>query len=116
MAQLIPICGPRIRPGRSFVLSIAIASALATPVAVRADCALEIELLGQDLGRAKITQYQGQQLAPFVDEALRYCRTGHDGLAVQSVEKARRVAALPKRDPLDEEPEPALQDTANTRR
>ena len=81
-------------------------SFLAAPVRpARADCGLELELLGSDLGKVKITQNQGQQLAPFVDQALRYCRTGHDTLAVQSIEKARAIAQIPKRDPLDE-PEP----------
>jgi hypothetical protein len=116
MPQSTALRRPRTRAGGTLILSLAGVAVLALPAAARADCALEIELLGQDLGRMKLTQHQGQQLAPFVDEALRYCRTGHDGLALESIEKARRVVALPKRDPLDEEPEPALQDAATMRR
>jgi hypothetical protein len=67
-----------------------------------ADCALELELLGRDLGKVKISQAQGQQLAPFVDSALRYCRTGHEQLAVQAIEKARAIARIPRQDELDE--------------
>lgn len=68
-----------------------------------ADCRLELELLAADLGKVKITQAQGQQLAPFVDAALRYCRTGHETLAVRSIDKAREIARAPKRDPLEPE-------------
>jgi hypothetical protein len=78
------------------------ASVLTLPLgAAHADCRLELELLGSDLGKVKITQNQGQQLAPFVDEALRYCRTGHEGLAERSIEKARAIAQIPRRDELD---------------
>jgi hypothetical protein len=77
------------------------ASLLLLPAIAGADCRLELELLGSDLSKVKITQSQGQQLAPFVDEALRYCRTGHEGLAERSIEKARAIAKIPRRDELD---------------
>jgi hypothetical protein len=93
-------------PGTNALL---LAATLAFASAAQADCRLELELLGSDLGKVKITQTQGQQLAPFVDEALRYCRTGHDQLAVQSIEKARNIARIPKRDELDPEPVPDTQ-------
>ena len=87
--------------------ALAVAAALASRSA-HADCTLELELLGSELRQVRITQLQGQQLAPFVEDALRYCRTGHDALAVQAIDKARTIAHISRRDPLDEPPaEPA---------
>ena len=88
-------------------VALAITAVLASRGA-HADCTLELELLGTELRQVRITQLQGQQLAPFVEDALRYCRTGHDALAVQAIDKARTIAHITRRDPLDEAPaEPA---------
>ena len=76
--------------------------------AALADCRLELELLGQDLHEAKLTQTQKFDLAAQVDLALKHCRTGNEQAAMDDLAKARRVAGVPKRDLL----EPGAPDTA----
>jgi hypothetical protein len=91
---------------RKAIASIALVAPLG---AAHADCRLELELLGAALSqaRATISQAQGQQLAPFVEDALRYCRTGHEAQAVRAIERARAIAGVPKRDALEPESETA---------
>jgi hypothetical protein len=69
--------------------------------AALADCRLELELLGQDLHEAKLTQTQKFDLAAQVDLALKHCRTGNEQAAMEDLAKARRVAGVPKRDWLE---------------
>jgi len=91
-------------------LSAAAAGLLAfllAPAAL-ADCRLELELLGHDLHDKKLTENQKFGLAAWVDLALKHCRTGHEQAAMDDIAKARRVAGIPKRDPLDDlDPVPA---------
>lgn len=72
--------------------------------AALADCRLELELLGQDLHEAKLTQTQKFDLAAQVDLALKHCRTGNERAAMEDLAKARRVAGVPKRDWLESDP------------
>ena len=67
-----------------------------------ADCRLELELLSRDLKGLALTEAQVQQMAPFVDDALKRCRVGREDAAVVYLDKARAVAGIPKKvDDLD---------------
>lgn len=87
--------------------ALGLLAAVLSPAAV-ANCALELELLGQDLREAKLTQTQKFDLAAWIDLALKHCRTGHEREALDDLAKARRAVGIPKKDPLDEpDPVPA---------
>lgn len=88
----------------------ALGLALGASGSATAGCELELELLAADLKGVKVTEAQAFQLAPHVEDALRYCRTGHEGLGLRSIEKARMVAGIPEPDPLDS---PADRDAAD---
>ncbi len=76
---------------------------LALPSLASADCRLELELLGRDLKGLALTDTQIQQMAPFVDDALKRCRVGREDAAVVFLDKARAVAGIPKKpDDLDQ--------------
>jgi hypothetical protein len=91
----------RLSPATAGLLAFLLAPA------ARADCRLELELLGHDLQDKKLTENQKFGLAAQVDLALKHCRTGHEQAAMEDIAKARRVAGVPKKDPLDElEPVP----------
>lgn len=67
-----------------------------------ADCRIELELLSRDLKGVALTDTQIQQMAPFVDDALKRCRVGREDAAVVYLDKARAVAGIPKKvDDLD---------------
>jgi hypothetical protein len=68
----------------------------------RADCRLEVELLGVDLKGVVLTEQQKQQLAPLVDDALKRCRLGREDAALHYLDKARAVAGITRKpDDLD---------------
>jgi hypothetical protein len=90
-------CAAAILRGAAACIGLA---AVATPTAARGACELELELLGADLKRVEITEAQAFQVAPHVDDALRYCRTGHERLGLRAIEKARAAARIPPRDEL----------------
>jgi hypothetical protein len=76
--------------------------ALGAAAAARADCRLEIELLGADLRGVVLTESQKLQLAPRVDDALKHCRIGREDAAQRYIEKARAVAGIARKpDDLD---------------
>lgn len=64
---------------------------------VRADCRLELELLGADLKGIVLTEQQKLQLAPFVDDALKRCRLGREDAAQYYLDKARAVAGITRK-------------------
>lgn len=69
----------------------------------RADCRLEVELLGADLKGVALTEQQKQQLAPLVDDALKRCRLGREDAALHYLERARAVADITRKpDDLDQ--------------
>ncbi|MEO8038022.1 MAG: hypothetical protein ABI794_04590 [Betaproteobacteria bacterium] len=71
----------------------------------RADCRLELELIGADLKGVELTEQQKQQLAPLVDDALKRCRLGREEAAQYFLAKARAVAGIVREpDELDEPP------------
>ena len=75
-----------------------------------ADCRIELELLSRDLKGVSFTDIQIQQMAPFVDDALKRCRVGREDAAVGFLDKARAVAGIPKKvDDLDLPVSPAKQ-------
>ena len=75
-----------------------------------ADCRLELELLGRDLKGVSLTDMQIQQMAPFVDDALKRCRIGREDAAIGFLDKARAVAGIPKKvDDLDLSASPGKQ-------
>ncbi len=67
-----------------------------------ADCRLELELMSADLRGVKLTEAQSQQLAAWVDEALKRCGMGWEASAQEHIAKARAAAGIPKRDWLDD--------------
>jgi hypothetical protein len=63
----------------------------------RADCRLEVELLGADLKGVALTEQQKLQLAPLVDDALKRCRLGREDAALHYLDKARAVAGITRK-------------------
>jgi hypothetical protein len=72
------------------------------PQVARADCRLELELMSADLRGVKLTEAQSQQLAAWVDEALKRCGMGWEASAQEYIAKARAAGGIPERDWLDE--------------
>lgn len=64
----------------------------------RADCRLELELIGTDLKGVRLTEQQKLQLAPLIDDAQKRCRLGREDAAQQYLAKARALAGIERRD------------------
>lgn len=67
-------------------------------VGARADCRLELELIGTDLKGLRLTEVQKLQLAPLIDDAQKRCRLGREEAALQYLAKARTLAGIERRD------------------
>jgi hypothetical protein len=65
---------------------------------VRADCRLELELIGTDLKGVRLTEAQKLQLAPLIDNAQKRCRLGREASAQVDLKKARTVAGIERND------------------
>ena len=71
-----------------------------TPAA--ADCAQQLQRLGEDLKGVALTQTQKQDVGGIVDDARRYCWIHRENAAMQYIAKARRVAGIgPLREEFD---------------
>lgn len=82
---------PPLRRGRG-LLGIT-AFVLATSLA-RADCKLELELIGRDLRGVALPEATKLQLAPVLDDAIKRCRIGREAAAMAYFARARRIAGI----------------------
>ena len=72
----------------------------ASPAA--ADCAKQLQLLGEDLRGVQLTEARKQDVGGIVDDARRHCWAHLEDAAMQYIAKARRVAGIgPPREEFD---------------
>lgn len=71
---------------------------LVVTAGARADCRLELELIGTDLKGVRLTELQKQQVAPLIDDAQKRCRLGREEAALQYLAKARTLAGIERKD------------------
>jgi hypothetical protein len=77
----------------------------ATPVS--ADCAKQLQLLGEDLRNVPLTEARKQDIGGIVDDARRYCWIHREEAAMQFIARARNVAGIgPPREEFDWETVP----------
>lgn len=65
----------------------------ASPIA-RADCKLELELIGRDLRNARLSEATKLQFAPVLDDAIKRCRIGREAAAMAYFARARKIAGI----------------------
>ena len=64
------------------------------PLAVRADCAQQLQQLSTDLHGVTLTETQKQTVGGMVDEARRFCWVHREEPALEIIAKARGVAGI----------------------
>lgn len=80
------------------MIRVLAALAIVATGAARADCRLEIELIGIDLRQVRLSESQKLAMAPFIDDGLKRCRLGRDAEAMTYFEKARKAAGIERHD------------------
>jgi hypothetical protein len=72
-----------------------------------ADCAKQLQLLGEDVKGVSLTQAQKQDLGGIVDDARRHCWGHFEDAAMQFITRARNLAGVgPPREEFDWETVP----------
>lgn len=72
-----------------------------------ADCAKQLQLLGEDVRGVSLTQTQKQDLGGIVDGARRHCWAHFEDAAMQFITRARNLAGVgPPREDFDWETVP----------
>jgi hypothetical protein len=89
---------PKPRGRRFAGLFIGAVLALSVVETARADCRLELELIGTDLKGVRLTEQQKLQLAPLIDDAQKRCRFGREAAAQQYLAQARKLAGIVRKD------------------
>jgi hypothetical protein len=82
--------------------ALALLVLLAVPASALADCAQQLQLLGEDLKGVVLTQGQKQDIGGIVDDARRHCWVHQEKPAMDYIAKARRTAGIgPPREEFD---------------
>jgi hypothetical protein len=79
----------------------------ALPLPAAADCAQQLQLLGEDLKAAALTQSQKQEIGVIFDDARRRCWAHMEDASMAYIVKARKAAGIgPPREEFDWETVP----------